>query len=510
MAYGPKVLFSDVTLNLPENRIYALIGGNGSGKSTLLRLLMGEEQPTLGELTFSRNKSVGWLRQDHFKYENDRIVDAVIRGNVELWDAIVGKQEIYDRGEFTDADGYKLGDLEEVILHHDGYEAEAKAQKLLTGLGIEEKYHFEPLKVLSGGYKLRVLLAQALFNNPDILLLDEPTNHLDMPAIEWLEDYLKNTFRGTLLFISHDVSFINNLSTHVIDLDYGEARLYTGNYNDFEKAKALVEEQEFHARENVEKRIAKMQAFVDRFKAKASKARQAQSRMKMIDKVEVPDIRESSRKAPFFKFAQVRPSGKLALKVTSLSKSFGEKKLFQKLDLIVNRGDKVVIRGENGIGKSTLLKTILGVHEPDEGKIEWGHEAYPCYFAQDHHEMIQGKMTTYEWLQRLLNEKTHTEVRALLGQMLFPKEGGEKMIETLSGGECARLLFANIMGQKHNILVLDEPTNHLDLEAIQALKKALKEYPGSLLLVTHDRSFADAVATKIVDFRKNGVDIKEV
>ena len=504
VAFGVRLLFNDVTLNLNKGFRYGLVGANGAGKSTFLKVLAGEEQPTLGDITFHRGARIGWLKQDLADYEDGRIIDAVLRGKSELWDALVEKEQLIEADVWNDETGCRLGELEETIMHYDGYTAETVASDLLIGLGIPEEKHYEPLNTLSGGYKLRVLLAQALFDNPDILLLDEPTNHLDIRSIAWLESYLVNTFKGVLIFISHDQDFLNNLSTHILDIDYAEVTPYTGNYESFLKQKTAKTEQMEHEKLSAERKIAKMQEFVDRFKAKASKAKQAQSRVKMIEKIEVAEVKETSRIAPGFRFDQDKPSGKIAVSVKSISKSFGEKVVLNQVSFSIKRGEKVALIGPNGMGKSTLLKILMERHGADQGTFEWGHNAEPSYFAQDHHEDLHENMSVLNWLTDQCPSNTTGQIRAMLGQVLFSKDDVDKNILTLSGGEAARLLLAKVMLRKGNILILDEPTNHMDLEAVEALIKALKSYEGTLLLVSHNRHIVNAVTSRVIALTRNG------
>jgi ATPase subunit of ABC transporter with duplicated ATPase domains len=495
--YGAKLLFTDVTLNLNSGHRFGLVGGNGAGKSTFLKLLAKEEEPSLGEINIVKRARVGWLKQDQFRFENVSIINTVIAGNKILWDAMCEKEELLAKEICDDETGYRLGELEHIIMDNDGYNAEYVASELLSGLGVKEEYHYQPLSVLSGGYKLRVLLAQSLFDNPDVLLLDEPTNHLDIISIYWLENYLKEKFKGLLIFISHDVLFVNNLATHILDIDYGNITQYTGNYYSFIEQKKAVMEQKLRELSHTEKQIATMQAFINKFRA-GTRSKQAMSREKQMDKIELPDIKKSSRVSPNFYFQQKRPSGKMALNVQNISKSYEERKVLNNVNFTVSRGDKVIIIGPNGIGKSTLLKILLGKLTSDDGNYEWGHEAHKSYFAQDHHELLNESISTYEWLCQHLPAEPTSKLRNVLGHVLFKQDDAHKNILQLSGGEGARLLLAKIMVEESNCLILDEPTNHLDIEAKDGLKKALIEFPGTLIMVTHDRDFASSIATRII------------
>ncbi|WP_341748268.1 ABC-F family ATP-binding cassette domain-containing protein [Candidatus Tisiphia endosymbiont of Dascillus cervinus] len=471
ISYGAKILFTDVSLHIKKGNRYGLVGANGAGKSTFFKILLQEEEASIGEFTCVKNARIGCLKQDQFLYENTSIINTVIAGRSELWQALQEKEKLLAIDQCDEEIGYRLGELEQIIADNDGYISEIFAVELLLGLGIQEKYHHQPLSVLSGGYKLRVLLAQSLFNNPDILLLDEPTNHLDIVSIYWLENYLKQKFKGALVFISHDLVFLNNISTHILDIDYGTIKIYTGNYDIFVRDKQLVTEQKLKEFSHLEKKIATMQSFVDRFRALATRVRQAASREKQIEKMELPDIQKSSRVSPYFNFKQKRPSGKLALKVQGISKSYEDKKILNNVNFIVSRGEKIVIIGPNGIGKSTLLKILINKIFADLGNYEWGYETQVSYFAQDHHELLNESMSVIDWLSNQIPTESDNVLRSVLGQLLFSKDEVSKNILNLSGGEGARLLLAKIILEESNILVLDEPTNHLDIESKDMLKK---------------------------------------
>lgn len=509
MQYGTKLLFTDVNLNLNISNRFGLVGANGAGKSTFFKLIMSIEEPSNGEINISKSARVGSLKQDQFLFENTLIINTVIAGNMALWKALQEKEQLLELEQCSEENGYRLGELEQIIFDNEGYSADIFAAKLLIGLGITEEYHYQPLSVLSGGYKLRVLLAQGLFNNPDILLLDEPTNHLDIVSIYWLENYLKQEFKGVLVFISHDVMFLNNVATHILDIDYGEIRQYTGNYDKFLLEKHLITEQKMHEINYVEKKIARMQSFVDRFKASAARSRQAKSREKQIDKIELPDIQKSSRLNPYFNFRQKYQSGKEVLRIEQLSKSYKDRLILNKISFNAQRGEKIVIIGPNGIGKSTLLKILMNIIAPDCGKFEWGHEICISYFAQDHHELLNENISILDWLCKHSPNDTNNTVRNVLGQVLFRQDDVNKNIISLSGGEGARLLLAKIILEESNVLIFDEPTNHLDVETKLALKKAIIDYSGTLLLVTHDRDFAMSIATRVIALNHKGyVDFK--
>src|SRR3990167_1062571 len=497
MSYGQKLLFFDVSLILSDQTHYALVGANGAGKSTLLRLMTGEEEPISGGISISKDATIGWLKQDQFRYEDTIITDIVLQGKPKLWQALVEKEKLLVTTHWDEKTAHRLSQLEETVAEQNGYSALSLAEKLLTGLGIPADYHQKPLSSLSGGYKLRVLLAQALFQEPDILLLDEPTNHLDIISIHWLEKYLKNEFRGIVLFISHDIEFINRLADHILDIDYGEIREYSGNYEKFLDEKKLIEEQKLHAKKHMEQKIAEMQKVVDRFRA-GTRAKQAQSRVKMIEKMELPDIKHSSRAWPHFHFKPNRPSGKSVLRVKNLGKEFLNKRLFSNLSFEIARGEKVAIIGENGIGKSTLIKILLGKIHKTEGEYEWGHETHVSYFSQDHHDLLDKHSPVLEWLSEMASNVAEQQIRKTLGQVLFKKDDVGKDVLSLSGGEAARLLLARIILEAGNVLVLDEPTNHLDIETTESLSQALRSYHGTLIFVSHDRHFIRKIANRFL------------
>jgi ATPase subunit of ABC transporter with duplicated ATPase domains len=503
MTFGQKLLFYGVNLNLNSGESYALVGANGSGKSTFFRLITGEEEQTSGEIMIPKDSTIGWLKQDQFRYENTLIRDIVLQGKPLLWEAMQERDNLMLKETWDDTTGYRYTELEETIAHHNGYYAVSQAESILSGLGIGQQYFEKPLKALSGGYKLRVLLAQTLFQCPSILLLDEPTNHLDILSIRWLEKFLKNEYKGLVIFISHDEEFIDHLSDFILDLDYGEIRPYRGNYKRFLTEKALLEAQKLVEKKSAETKIADMQKFVDKFKAKASKAAQARSRMKMIEKIEIPDVKHSSRVAPHFNFTEKKPSGKQVLKVEGLTKAFKGNMLFHQLKFDVARGERIAVMGVNGIGKSTLVKILTGDISQDAGELHWGHEVRMSYFSQDHHELLNAHVSVLEWLGDAVAGVTEQQVRKVLGQMLFVKDDVKKDILSLSGGEAARLLLAKVMLESPNLIILDEPTNHMDIETIDALANALREFSGTVIFVSHNRHFVDRIAKRILYFSPN-------
>ena len=505
-SFGPQLLFEGAAFQLNPGHRYGLVGANGSGKSTLMRILTGEEIPSDGTVSIPKRLQLGILRQDHFAYENEAILDVVLMGNDELWKAMAEKEEILAKAdESFDADRYT--EVEDIILHNNGYAVESQAAEILEGLGIPEKVHREPLSTLSGGFKLRVLLAQTLAANPGALLLDETTNHLDILSIRWLEKFLQE-FSGIVVIISHDHRFLDNVCTDILDVDYETVILYSGNYTEFDAAKYSNRERKAKESAKREKEIAHHKVFVDRFRAKATKARQAQSKMRLIEKQQdaLEPIPVSSRRYPKFHFHQQRPSGKDSLTIDGVAKAFGDNQVLNDVSLVIRRGEHLAIIGPNGIGKSTLLKIAMGELEADGGEVEWGYETYPGYFAQDHKDQLEHeRQTVEENLWELCSGETIGFVRGKLAQVLFSKDEVKKRLSSLSGGEAARLLFARLSVQEPNVLVLDEPTNHLDLEAIEALVAALKSYDGTLIFVSHDRWFVSQLANRIVEITPTGL-----
>lgn len=498
LSFGAHKLFEEVTLNLkPKNR-YGIVGANGAGKSSFIKIVTGIEQASGGKVSWPSKYKIGWMHQDHFKHENERIIDVVLQGKKALWDAMEEKEALLQKEDITEEDCYRLADLEQVIADNDGYVAESVAHELLTGLGVLQENHFSLLSILSGGYKLRVLLAQALFGNPDILLLDEPTNHLDILSIHWLENYLKDKYKGLLLFITHDHDFLNNLSTHILDVDYQDIRLYTGNYTRFQKEKALISEQKMLEKKSAEEKIAHMKSYVDRFRAKASKAKQAQSRLKMIEKIEVAEVEKSSRKPPYIVFENPEKGPRHILSVKNISKRFGDKQVLSNVTFQVERGEKLAVLGPNGVGKSTLLKIISGHLTPSGGSFQWGENTSFSYFSQDLHEVVQGNQTMLSWLMSEVLTVSENQARGMLARMLFSKDTVEKSVDVLSGGELCRLVLAKVILQQRNVIIVDEPTNHLDLESRIALANALKRYTGTVIFVSHDRRFVDTIANRIL------------
>ena len=504
--FGDRTLFSNASFQLNPGERYGLVGANGSGKTTLLNIIAGSVDPTEGQVSIPKSLRLGVLKQDHFLYEQEEILAVAIMGDAELWDAMVEKERILAQPE-TEFDAERFSIVEETVQRLDGYTAEARAASVLEGLGLPAETHRQPLSTLSGGFKLRVLLAQVLASAPDVLLLDEPTNHLDILSIRWLEKFLQ-AFKGPVVVISHDHRFLDNVSTQILDVDYDTVQLYNGDYTHFAGAKVTERTRREKEIDNRAREIAHHQDFINRFRAKASKARQAQSKLRLIEKKagELQGLPESSRRYPKFRFTPRRPSGRDVLKISGIRKAFGDNEVLHGVDLLVHRGDRVAIMGPNGIGKSTLLKIVMGELEADQGKVEWGYETHLGYFAQDHEEEFQGgKETTEQWLWNFCAGRDRGFVRAQMGMMLFTKDDGEKKVSALSGGEAARLVFSRIALEEPNVLILDEPTNHLDLESIEALVAELERFEGTLILVSHDRWFVSRLATRVVEIKPDEV-----
>ncbi len=520
--FGPKILFEGVSMQFDPGKRYGLTGANGAGKSTLLRMLAKEEDSDAGSIEIPGKLRLGVLRQNHFAYEKERIVDAVMMGNKALWEAMAEKEKLL-AGHVTDEIGVRLGELEGVIAEENGYVAESEAAELLVGLGIPTDKHTQTMSVLPAGYKLRVLLAQVLFAKPDVLLLDEPTNHLDLDSIRWLEQFLLD-YRGTLVVVSHDRHFLNAVATHIADIDYQTITVYTGGYDDFVAQKYENRQRAEMQTAAAKKKIGELQEFVQRFGSHAAKSKQAQSRLKQIEKleevVETRGVKKSSLIRPFVRFEFDKPSGRDVLRMENVDKAFGKGKdknvVFQGLSLNVNRGDKVAVIGVNGVGKSTLLKLMVGAFggldsetrketlTPDKGEIRWGHDTSVGYFAQDHHEALGEKskgMNAFQWLYQFDKQAPQETIRGILGRLLFSGEAALKPTEALSGGEAARLLLAKLLLLRHNVLVLDEPTNHLDIESIEGLLDGLRLFKGTVVVVSHDRHFVAELATRVIELQ---------
>lgn len=508
MQFGAKPLFENISVKFGEGNRYGLIGANGSGKSTFMKILGGDLEPSSGQVAIDSNERVGKLRQDQFAFEENRVVDVVMMGHVELWAAIHERDAIYANPESTEDDYMKAAELEGIVAEYDGYSAEARAGELLLGLGIPIEFHKGLMSAVAPGFKLRVLLAQALFSDPDIMLLDEPTNNLDINTIRWLEDIL-NSRNSTMIIISHDRHFLNSVCTHTADMDYGTLTVYAGNYDDYMEASTLARQQQLSANAKTKEKIADLQDFVRRFSANKSKARQATSRAKQIEKLKVEDIKPSSRQYPFIRFNvdDKEKLHRLAVEVEGLSKTFPgmEKPLFNNLNLMVEAGEKIAIIGPNGIGKTTLLRCLAGDLSIEHGAVKWAEKARLGYFAQDHAVEFTEDLTLFDWMTRWKREGDDQEIRGMLGRLLFSGEDTKKSATVISGGEEGRMLFGKLMLQRPNVLLMDEPTNHLDMESIESLNTALDKYTGTLIFVSHDRQFVSSLATRIIELTPEGI-----
>ncbi len=510
MRFGSKILFEDVSTTFARGRRYGLTGPNGSGKSTFMKLLGGEQQPQKGTVVVPAK--LGVLQQDQFAYDQFTVVDTVIMGNKRLWNALQERDALYARSaDMTDAEGMRLGELEGIVGQEDGYEAESNAAIVLQGLDIPNRLHQRKMAELQGGQKVRVLLAQALFGHPEALLLDEPTNHLDLDSIHWLRDFMVR-YDGTLVVVSHDRHFLNAVCTHIADIDYQTIITYTGGYDDMVLAKTQVRSRIESDNEQREKKIAQLQDFIARFSA-GTRASQVMSRKKEVERLQTAELARSNIRRPFIKFQMNRPSGKVALEFEGVTKTHGGASAVDHFSAIVGRGEKVVLAGRNGVGKTTLLKALLSdapglprsPGDLDAGTVRWGHEVSLGYFPQDATGLIKKGMTIVDWLHQWDPDAHRQDLHGLLGQMLFSGEEGLKPTDALSGGETARLLFCRIMLHKPNVLVFDEPTNHLDLESINALNIALQKYDGTVLVVTHDEDVMDEVGTRVWSFAEGRI-----
>ncbi|MGQ0651355.1 MAG: ABC-F family ATPase [Betaproteobacteria bacterium] len=509
MQFGAKPLFENVSVKFGGGNRYGLIGANGSGKSTFMKILGGELEPTAGSVAIDSGERLGRLRQDQFAYESERVLDVVLMGHAEMWQAMRERDAIYANPEAGEAEFLRAAELEAKYAEYGGYTAEARAGELLLGLGVPTAQHDGPMSAVAPGWKLRVLLAQALFGDPDILLLDEPTNNLDINGIRWLEEVL-NQRTSTMVIISHDRHFLSAVCTHMADVDYGGIRVYPGNYDDYMEAATLAKQQQENANARARDRIADLEEFVRRFRAHKAKARQATSRQKQIEKLKVEDVKPSSRQYPFIRFLvdEKEKLHRLAIEAKGLSKGFG-KPLFQKVDLSIEAGEKVAIIGPNGVGKTTLLRSLLpegmpGRLQPGTGAVKWAEKARPGYWPQDLAEALAADETLAEWMARWRRKERGDDdqiVRATLGQLLFSGDEQKKPVKVISGGEGQRMMIGKLVLQMPNVMLLDEPTNHLDMESIESLNTALDKYRGTLLFVSHDREFVSSLATRILEIR---------
>jgi len=503
--FGAKPLFEDISVKFGNGNRYGLIGANGSGKSTLMKILGGDLEPTSGNVSVEAGERIGKLRQDQFAFEQETVLDTVIMGHAELWQVKQERERIYGLAEMSEEDGMRVGELEARFAELDGYTAESRAGDLLLGLEIPLEQHNGPMSAVAPGWKLRVLLAQALFADPDIMLLDEPTNNLDINTIRWLEDVL-NARSSTMIIISHDRHFLNSVCTHMADLDYGGLQLYPGNYDEYMTAATQARERQYADNAKKKKEIAELQAFVSRFSANASKAKQATSRAKQIEKIQLEEIKPSSRVNPYIRFEQGKKLYRLALEVKGLQNGYGETPLFDKLDLMAEVGERIAVIGPNGIGKTTLLRTLVGELPHWKGRLKWSENVEIGYFAQDHAADFAEDMSLFDWMNQWAKPSDDEQVvRGTLGRLLFGSDEIEKSVQVLSGGEEGRMLFGKLMLQRPNVLVMDEPTNHLDMESIESLNTALENYPGTLIFVSHDREFVSSLATRIIELTPAGI-----
>ena len=506
---GKKALFEDVNIKFTEGNCYGLIGANGAGKSTFLKILSGELDTTNGDISITPGQRLSVLEQDHFKYDEFPVMDTVIMGNQRLYDIMKEKDAIYAKEDFSDEDGIRASELETEFAEMDGREAESNAAMLLNGLGIETELHYEQMANLTGSQKVKVLLARALFGNPDILLLDEPTNHLDLDAIEWLEEFLIN-FENTVIVVSHDRYFLNKVCTHTADIDYGKIQLYAGNYDFWYESSQLLIQQMKEANKKKEEKIKELQEFISRFSANASKSKQATSRKRALEKIELDTIKPSSRKYPYIDFKPDREIGNEVLTVEGISKTIDGVKVLDNISFILRREDKVAFVGSNELAKTTLFKILMGEMEPDEGTYKWGVTTSQAYFPKDSTEEFNNDLTISDWLMGYSPVKDITYVRGYLGRMLFPGEDGVKKVKVLSGGEKVRCLLSKMMISGANILLLDEPTNHLDMESITALNNGLIKFPGVILFSSHDHQFVETTANRIMEILQNGTMIDKI
>ena len=506
---GKKALFEDVNIKFTEGNCYGLIGANGAGKSTFLKILNGQLEPTKGDVFITPGQRLSFLQQDHFKYDEFSALDTVIMGNQHLYDIMKEKDAIYMKEDFTDEDGIRASELEAEFAEMDGWNAESDAAQLLNGLGIETEFHYALMKDLSGEQKVKILLAQALFGNPDILLLDEPTNHLDLDAIAWLEEFLIN-FNNTVIVVSHDRYFLNKVCTHTADIDYAKIQLYAGNYDFWYESSQLLIRQMKEANKKKEEKIKELQEFISRFSANASKSKQATSRKKALEKIQLDEIKPSSRKYPYIDFRPNREIGNEVLTVENLCKTIDGVKVLDNVSFIVGHDDKIAFVGSNETAKTTLFKILAGEMEPDEGNYKWGVTTSQSYFPKDNTEIFDNDLQIVEWLTQYSEIKDATYVRGFLGRMLFAGEDGVKKMKVLTGGEKVRVLLSRMMITGANVLILDEPTDHLDMESITALNNGLMKFPGVLLFASRDHQVVQTTANRIIEFLPNGSMIDKI
>ena len=504
--FGAKPLFENVSVKFGDGNRYGLIGANGCGKSTFMKILAGVLDPTSGNVSLDKNERMSWLKQDQFAYEDQRVLDVVMMGHEEMWKANEEKNAIYMNPDATEEDYMKAAELEGVYAEFDGYTAEARAGELLIGVGIPIEQHQGPMSAIAPGFKLRVLLTQAIFSNPDILLLDEPTNNLDIHTIQWLEDTLNNR-NSSMIIISHDRHFLNQVCTHMADMDYGKLTVYPGNYDNYMEASTMSRAQKLKDNEKAKEQIAELQEFVRRFSANASKARQATSRAKQIDKIKVEEFVPSSRQYPYIRF-DYDDKDKLhrqAVEIKNLTHGY-DRELFKNFNLLVEAGERIAVIGENGIGKTTFLRALVGDIKPNHGEIKWAEKAKIGYFAQDHATDFEKDVTLFDWMKDCAQSGEDDQaIRSILGRLLFSGEDTKKSVKVLSGGEQGRMLFGKLMLAKSNVLLMDEPTNHMDMESIESLNTALDKFKGTLFFVSHDREFVSSIATRIIEIKEDRI-----
>lgn len=507
MQFGAKPLFENISVKFGDGNRYGLIGANGCGKSTFMKILGGDLEPSGGNVMLDTNERLGKLRQDQFAFEDMRVLDVVMMGHTELWNAITERDAIYANLEATDEDYMHAAELESKVAEYDGYSAEARAGELLLGAGVSIDQHQGPMSAVAPGWKLRVLLAQALFSNPDILLLDEPTNNLDINTIRWLEDVL-NERNSTMIIISHDRHFLNQVCTHVADMDYGTLKVYPGNYDEYMFASTQARNQQLSNNAKAKEKVAELQDFVRRFAANKSKARQATSRAKQIEKIKVDDIKPSSRAYPFVRFEAEKKLHRLAVEVEGISKKY-DVQLFKNFSIMVEAGERIAIIGANGAGKTTLLKSIgmdITGLQPDTGRVKWAENANVGYMPQDPTEDFASDMVLTDWINRWTQEGDDDQaVRSILGRLLFGGDDVKKSVRVLSGGEKGRMMYGKLMLGRHNVMLLDEPTNHMDMESIESLNIALEKYTGTLIFVSHDREFVSSLATRVLEIKEDAI-----
>ena len=498
LRFGKKALFEDVNIKFVPGHCYGLIGANGAGKSTFLKILTGEIEPTSGEVIITPGERLSFLKQDHFQYDECTVLDTVIMGNQRLYDIMKEKDAIYMKEDFSDEDGIRASELEGEFAEMNGWEAESDAATLLNGLGVDTEYHYNLMKDLNGSLKVKVLLAQALFGNPDILLLDEPTNHLDLDAIEWLEEFLIN-FDNTVIVVSHDRYFLNKVCTQIADIDYAKIQLYAGNYDFWYESSQLIVKQMKEANRKKEEKIKELQDFIQRFSANASKSKQATSRKRALEKIELDEIRPSSRKYPYIDFRPNREIGNEVLTVEHLSKTIDGVKVLDDISFVVGREDKIAFVGSNGLAKTTLFQILAGQMEPDEGSYKWGITTSQSYFPKDNTKDFDSDDAIVDWLTQYSDNKDATYVRQFLGRMLFPGDAGVNKVRVLSGGEKVRVMLSKLMISGANVLIVDEPTDHLDMESITALNNGLIKFPGVLLFSSRDHQVVQTTANRIME-----------